>query len=117
VDDPDGQGGANMNGLDGARFQLKVGERVIPIGTIIDAVLPGLVRKGGVGQWTQREQGAHEKVCQPKAKAHLEAFPTSLLPRSQLISLEVHGDDLASNFACLWSGHGKQSLSRFAPHG
>jgi hypothetical protein len=83
-----------MNGLDGAQLQLEVGERVIPIGAIIDAVLPGLVRKGGVGQRTQREQGAHEKVCQPKAKAHLETFPTSLLQGSQLISRELEGAGL-----------------------
>jgi len=78
-----------MNGLDGARLQLEVGERVILIGAIIDAGLPGLVRKGGMGQRTQGEQGAHEKVCQPKAKAHLKTFPTSLLQRSQLISPDV----------------------------
>jgi len=78
-----------MDGLDGARLQLEVGERVILIGAIIDAGLPGLVRKGGMGQRTQAEQGAHEKVCQPEAKAHLEAFLTRLLQRSQLISPEV----------------------------
>ena len=78
-----------MDGLDGARLQLEVGERVILIGAIIDAGLPGLVRKAGVAQRTQGEQGAHEKVCQPEAKAHLEAFLTRLLQRSQLISTEV----------------------------
>lgn len=80
-----------MNGLDGAQLQLEAGARVILIGAIKDAVLPGLVRKGGVGQRTQSEQGAHEKLCQPKTKAHLETFRTSLLQRSQLISLKSRG--------------------------
>ncbi len=78
-----------MNGLDGAQLQLDMAECVILIGAIIDTGLPGLVRKAVLGQWTHREQGAHEKLCQPTAKAHLETFPTSLLQRSQLISLEV----------------------------
>ena len=65
-----------MNGLDAAQLQLEMGERVILIGAIKDAALPDLVRKAGVGQWAQREHGAHEKPCQPRAEAHLE---TSLL--------------------------------------
>jgi hypothetical protein len=68
-----------MNGLDGAQLQLELGERVILIGTIVDAGLPDLVRKAVLGQRTQREHGAHEKLCQPTAKAHLDTFPTSLL--------------------------------------
>ena len=75
-----------MNELDGAQLQLEMGERVILIAAIIDAALPGLVRKAGVGQRTQREQGAHEKLCQPKAKAHLKTFRTSIPQRSQFIS-------------------------------
>jgi hypothetical protein len=63
-----------MNELDGAQLQLEMGKRVILVAAIIDAALPVLVRKAGVGQRTQREQGAHEKLCQPKAKAHLESF-------------------------------------------
>jgi hypothetical protein len=86
VDDLGGQRGANMNEIDGAQLQLEVGECVILIGAIIDAALPGLVRKAGVGQRTQGEQGAHEKLCQPKAKAHLETFRTSISQRSQLMS-------------------------------
>src|SRR5882672_991497 len=83
-----------MNGLNGTQLQLEMGERVLligAIGAIVDAAMPGLVSKAGVGQRTQREQGAHEKRCQPEAKAHLETFPTSLLQRSQLISPEVQG--------------------------
>ena len=63
-----------MNEIDGAQLQLEMGECVILIGAIIDTALPGLVRKAGVRQRTQREQGAHEKLCQPKAKLHLESF-------------------------------------------
>lgn len=60
-----------MNGLDGAQLQLEVGNRVLRIGSIIDTALPGLVGEV-LGQRTQSEQGAYEKLCQPKAKAHPE---------------------------------------------
>jgi hypothetical protein len=71
-----------MNGLDGAQLQLEVGRHVLRIGAaIIDTALPGLVGEV-LGQRTQSEQGAYEKFCQPKAKAHPE--PSLLVFCSQV---------------------------------